>query len=381
MFKVLIACFSKWDTSVELPYILKRAGCIVDVYCYADSWFLSNSYYDNWIESNLDKDSYMLDLIELVKSSNYQLVILADDPLIKYINEADLDEETFKKILPIIKPENRYMLSSKIGLSLFCEKHNILAPAFVNYNNIDDQIKIKTKLTFPVVVKRDFSSAGADMFISNSYDELILKLNNTIGSNKVMIQDLIEGNEIHVEALFYKGYLLSYQNSDTIERATDQFSYRTRKQYYRNADLAPLLIYLGDTLGLNGFANISYMHRGNDYFLFEVDPRPNSWVAYSRFISDNDFSNGIKRIINGEYKMGYIDAPQKKEFIEVALFYKDLRRALWKKDLKGIGRWIFNVKGYWRFLPFYDLKLSKRIFSEIWKEIFAPKWKKIFNYK
>ena len=79
--------------------------------------------------------------------------------------------------------------------------------------------------------------------------------------------------------------------------------------------------------------------------------------------------------------MGYIDAPQKKEFIEVALFYKDLRRALWKKDLKGIGRWIFNVKGYWRFLPFYDLKLSKRIFSEIWKEIFAPKWKKIFNYK
>jgi phosphoribosylamine-glycine ligase len=135
------------------------------------------------------------------------------------------------------------VLSSKIGLSLFCEKHNILAPAFVNYNNIDDQIKIKTKLTFPVVVKRDFSSAGADMFISNSYDELILKLNNTIGSNKVMIQDLIEGNEIHVEALFYKGYLLSYQNSDTIERATDQFSYRTRKQYYRNADLAPLLIY------------------------------------------------------------------------------------------------------------------------------------------
>ena len=65
--------------------------------------------------------------------------------------------------------------------------------------------------------------------------------------------------------------------------------------------------------------------------------------------------------------------------VEIALFYKDIRRAIWKKDYRGIMKWVLNIKGYWRFLPDYDLKLTKRVMTEIWHEVFVFKWKKIIG--
>ena len=98
MFKVLIACFDNWNTLAEVPFVLKNGGCTVDVYCSPKSWLLSNSYYDNWIESSSDKVVYKDKLIELVKSGQYQWIVLGDEPLIKYMNEEVHEEEVFKKI-------------------------------------------------------------------------------------------------------------------------------------------------------------------------------------------------------------------------------------------------------------------------------------------
>ena len=33
MFSVLLACYANWDSCAEVPYLLKMAGCNVDVYC------------------------------------------------------------------------------------------------------------------------------------------------------------------------------------------------------------------------------------------------------------------------------------------------------------------------------------------------------------
>jgi hypothetical protein len=134
---------------------------------------------------------------------------------------------------------------------------------------------------------------------------------------------------------------------------------------------------LGRKLGFNSFVNITYLHDpGKDkYYLIEADLRPNSWMAYGRFIG-RDFSESVKRIVIGDYNTGYKDAPMKKPFTEVALFHKEVMRALWQHDIKGILRWIINYKGYWRYLPFYDRKLTKKIFAEF-GEIFKKKWEKL----
>jgi len=68
----------------------------VDVYAGPNSWLISNSYFDQWIPAGEDKKSYLDQLKELVRTSDYQWVIMADDELIKIMNEEDLDEALFK---------------------------------------------------------------------------------------------------------------------------------------------------------------------------------------------------------------------------------------------------------------------------------------------
>jgi len=219
------------------------------------------------------------------------------------------------------------------------------------------------------------------MFISNTFEEFELKIDKLPRGQNLLVQEFVTGEEIPVEALFYKGELLVYFSSNVLSYSTSTFSYTTRKNYYNNVELRPILERLGKELGLSGFANMLYFYNkeANKYYLIEVDPRPNSWMAYGRFIAHNDFTDGVKRIVNGDYINGYQGMQIKKPTVEIALFYKDFRRTIWKKDRKGTLRWIFNLNGYWRFIPFYDLKLSKKIFSNLWKEIIVYKWNKIFS--
>jgi hypothetical protein len=102
MFRVLIACYANWDTPSEIPYLLKKSGCNVDIYCSNKSWLLSNSFHDRCIPSSPEKEKYLEELIILVKKEQYDWIILESDVLIKYLNafiEEDEDTEctSFKK--------------------------------------------------------------------------------------------------------------------------------------------------------------------------------------------------------------------------------------------------------------------------------------------
>ena len=86
-------------------------------------------------------------------------------------------------------------------------------------------------------------------------------------------------------------------------------------------------------------------------------------MPYSRFMAC-DFSEGIKRIINGPVN-GSVPKIQPVKAVEVAIFDRDVRRCIKNKDYKGLLRWVFNYKGYWKFIPLYDKKLFKRISRKI----------------
>ncbi len=126
-----------------------------------------------------------------------------------------------------------------------------------------------------------------------------------------------------------------------------------------------MLIILGKSLGLNGFASIGYLYHPERkiYYLIEVDARVNSWMAYGRFTGHN-FIDGVRRITNWG-KPGN-DAPTKPgKLIEVAIFDRDVRRCVKHKDYKGLLKWMVNYKGYWKFIPFYDRRLMKRIMKKM----------------
>ena len=65
----------------------------------------------------------------------------------------------------------------------------------------------------------------------------------------------------------------------------------------------------------------------------------------------------------------------KGEKMEIVIFYRDVIRCFKQKDIKGLFKWVLNYKGYWRFIPIYDLTL----FRNILQEIFINKFLRKFN--
>ena len=370
-FKVLIACLKNWDACAETPFLLNKAGCTVDVFCSSRSWLISNNYYNHWHESPEDLDAFRNELIDLVKKNHFDWVILADDALIGYMNEV-VEPDMFAKIMPIQDIGQRNMLSSKKGFSEFCRNNGIDTPGFVIYNGRDDLKAIKETLNFPVINKLDFSWGGTDMFISTTFEEFETNLHKIPENEDVLIQEYIDGEEIHVEALFYQGELMAYFTANILQFSTTKFSYTTKKKYFNDTQLEPILRKTGSTLKMNSFGNICFLHdkERKKYFLIEVDPRPNSWMPYSRFVGENHFIHAVGNIVNGHIQNSFKGMGMKHNKVEVGLFYKDIRRTLWQKDFKSLIQWLFNIRGYGKYIPIYDKVLMKRILNEVWDEVF-----------
>lgn len=374
MYNILLVSLTGFDSTAEIPFIFKTAGCkSVDVFCNRSSWLLSNKYYDNWIESSDDHVEFKNKLINLVeeKFDHYHWVVVLDDASVKLMNESVSDERLFKKILPVTKIENREILSSKLGLSHICQKYDIVTPRYINYSDVEDVQEAAKKLHFPILLKEDFSFSGIGIQYCETADELPACLEKVRVKTNLILQEFIEGKDIGVEALFRDGELITYNCADVLAYMYDKFSFTTRRLYYQDKEITALLKKLGKSVGLNGFASIQYIYHPQRklYYLIEVDARVNAWMPYSRF-TGHSFADGIKRIMAGNLSHVTNKDDEGKK-IEIAIFDRDIRRCAKHKDFKGVFKWIFNYKGYWRFIPFYDMKFLRRIIAKLFKDFFS----------
>lgn len=380
MSKVLLVSYENWDSMAEMPAMFKRGGYkTVDVLCSKDNWLMSNSFYDKHIDKHIDDESFKKQLIELANDKSYDNVILVDDMVISLMNQYITSEELFKRILPLTKIENREMLSSKAGFSRVCERNNILSPQFLVYSDGYTIDEIDEKMTYPILLKLDLSWSGVGIQFCNNKEELSIGLEkvNPEHRNSLVIQEYISGYEIGVEALFYQGQLVIYNSSKILEYFESQFTFTTRRVYARNKEIENLLITLGKSVGLNGFASISYIYdiEKKAYYLIEVDPRLNNWMPYSKY-TGHDFADGIAKILSLKGDFIEVKVNQYENFneaTEVALFYRDLRRCWKKKDFSGLSRWVFNRNGYWKFIPFYDFKLLFKMLHAMFNDLTKKK--------
>ena len=210
MNKVLIASFDNWDSCAEVPSIFKKAGFNVEIYCGEGYWLMTNKFHDKWIKSSNEIEIYINDLLNLIDHGEYKLIILTDEPLLKCLNERIEDTEIFKKVMPLLKVENRKMLSSKRGFSEFCISNNIDTPRYQTYDSPSDYEKIINNLKFPLINKNEFSWGGSDMCITNSENELKELLKDLEIKQSILFQEFIEGDEIRIDAFYYKSELIIY---------------------------------------------------------------------------------------------------------------------------------------------------------------------------
>jgi len=360
--KALIACFENWDTLQEIPFVIHSGGYTVDVYCSKDSWLLAGSYYHRWIESNNgNRQHYIAELIRL--SHDYDWVIPGDETVLLMLNASITDTADFLRVMPIVQPGNRNLIGSKSGLSDFCRNNAIASPAYHVYGETPNWDEAIRAMQYPVLIKPDEGYGGGGIIKCQTADEVFRGLDSIQNKHHLVVQAFITGKDIGVEAFFKNGELVLYDAADIVRYFNTSFSFTTARYCYKDREIENFLREIGQKIGIHGFASIQLIkdNSSGQLLLIEADLRPNFWVPYGRF-ANADFAEAIK-LFNGSRTKPMDLTPGKR--VKVALFYRDLIRAFNKKDIKTFAKWLFNYKGFWRFIPTYDKKLFKRLLKEL----------------
>ena len=352
--RVLLSDFRQPDISAEIPFLFKRAGCTVELYCAQSSWLRKNSYFDTWHEADTSsKEAYAKGLAELVGNTPYDWVVLTEDEAIEAANTYIKNEAIVAQVLPIKSLEHRELLASKANLSLLAKKCGLATPLFSIY----DEHKESFEIPFPLLVKIDRSSGGEGVFFCADEPELRQRLADlsSISKKNLVLQKYIAGQNLSVEALFKDGVLLMQACSKLEEALDTEFSVSLKRLYYRDDALAAQVREVGAVLGLNGFGTLTFMEDANTgkRYLIEADTRPNIWFAVLRRIGI-DFSVGIRDYL-GMSPGTEESQPQLPS--SVWQFHRDINRSIERGDFKNILKWVCNRDGRWAFVCWYDQRL------------------------
>lgn len=355
-FKVLLADFANSDISAEIPYLFKKAGCLVDIFCNKESWLLKNSQWDKWVPSPTNEDLYAKQLQQLASSLNYDWIVLADDAALRIMNGATANPVLAKKILPLSKLENRGLLGTKALLSELCEKHGIITPPFAIFNNRTLPNILAQKTGFPLVLKINQSGAGSGVFYCKDEDALVKNLGAITekDKNNLVFQKYIKGDNIAVEALYKNGSLLAYACSAVVETMGHEFNVSMVRNFHPRPEIEPILSHIGATLGINGFGTLTFIFEKDTqkYFLLEADLRPQTWFRLSK-LSGVDFSQGIQNYLNNTTALIRPAHPGK----IIRHFNRELSLHIKQNNFGGLFKWLTNIGGRWKSVPWYDKKL------------------------
>ena len=359
MYRVLLISYVNWDSLIEIPVILTNAGCAVDIFSVKDSWVLQNKYHDSWIEGNADATAFLDELLSYIdkNAGKYNHIIPGDDAILRALNGRITDPSLFYKVMPLTKIEHRQLLGSKAGFSELCAKYNIRSPRYLIYDAALTLARIGEYLGYPLLMKLDKSEGGFGVYLCENEQALAERLASTPDKNKLVFQQFIKGCDINTEVLYHHGELLVYSYSRTL-MVMGKFGVSTQRLFYQNNEVEEVLINMGRSLGLSGFGNVVFMYSEQEkqHYLIEIDMRPNAWTYYGRF-TGNDFSEGVRRIINNDLRLVKPTEAQAKQQLLISLYKKDVYRCILEKDVKGLLAWAANKDGRWRYIPFYDRKL------------------------
>ena len=229
-------------------------------------------------------------------------------------------------------------------------------------------------------MKLDQSEGGYGVYLIRDEADLAERMVQAASKDQLIFQQYIKGFDANTDALFKNGELIVYSYSRTLT-VMREFGVSTERLFYRNEEVEMELVKMGRTLGLSGFANITFIcdEKTGEHYLIEIDMRPNAWMHYGRF-RGNDFSEGIRRIINNELTLVRPGAEHTDKRIKISLYKKDVYRCLLEKDVKGLLGWMSNKESKWKYIPFYDRKLlssCNKFLFKTFSQLTAQKVKKL----
>lgn len=323
-----------------LPSLLVRAGFVVDAIT-SNSCLKYSKFIRNCTVVHRDQ-SLLCEIVRHLKQQ-YDWIIITEDGVLEEVLNSKLSLEEKLKILPVQRVENFCHLYSKIGLSKVLAAAGVNTPPFAIAHNREEALVKAEQLGYPVLLKQDSSGGGCGVVECETPSEI------HPFHTPLLVQKKISGIELDLSAVYLEGELVHFGYAK-IEKTSRRFGPSCLRTYRPLSTLGPEifreLAHIGKALGAHGFTNTTCIQdlQGRRFY-FEVDMRPNVWVAAPRFFGE-DPAVRIREWRLGHKALTYPVMPKQPSEILIPYFLRIKRYELL------LGR--YRV---WQFIPWDDFKL------------------------
>lgn len=220
------------------------------------------------------------------------LVVPCDDGLVRDVRDAAIDGRTKFRLIPLTGPGHLGHAGSKVGLARALAGAGVPAPRFAVVESSAALVAACEEIGYPVVVKIDESGGGQGVFRCGTTAEAEALRARGLRL-PLLVQEFIDGALIDLSGFFRGGRPIHFVHNEYLKTVGSRFGVSIMRRYTRISSLDrgvfEDLVHLSESLGLDGFVNISALrHRGDGRLLFiEADLRPNVWVEASRIFGDD----------------------------------------------------------------------------------------------
>lgn len=285
-----------------LPPLLRAAGFEVDVLALPSPHFRHRLGLRT-VRRQPDRRSLLVAAAELDRRNAYDWIIVGDDDtLIALRDHPHLTEAEKARLAPVVSAEHLGHLGSKAAQAAELERAGVPVPGHIVVSDLAEAVEAAQQLGWPVFLKADAGSGGrgvakcsSPMELRQQWDLLIrspaLADRRRDGSVAALVQRAVEGTMLDLSGVFFEGQLIHFTNALGNEMP-GRIGMSTVRHYRPslsgNPDVTAELRAVGQTMGIDGFANISAIEaRDGTRWYFEVDLRPTIWAPYGAEFGDD----------------------------------------------------------------------------------------------
>ncbi len=295
------------------------------------------------------------------RTKPYDWVIATDDPTLRQMGSYPWPEELRPRRLSVIEAGHANHFYSKVGLSRELAAGGVQTPPFLVAACVGEAQEWAREHGYPVLLKVDSSRGGYGVYECTCADEIGMQ-EALFLSPPVLVQKKIDGVELDLSAIFLDHKLVHFSYA-RIEKAVKRFGVSVVRTYFPlplvDERIFDELARLGHVLGANGFSNISCIEAadGSGRYYFEADMRPNVWVNYPKYFSE-DPAERIRAWFERGACLSTQSLKRQQPCLPVTMSY------FLRMKFRDV---LMNRHGVWKTLPFDEPILMLERFVPAWR--------------
>jgi len=356
---VLCATSTSWLAPAEVPRLFHRAGARVTLLGPADAWPLRGSFVDAWVPAGGDAGDVAAALAQHLRRASYDWIVLADDPLLAAVRDR-AGEPWARAALPV-EPAAVLLdlLGSKVGFVRAAAALGLPIPRSRVCTGIAEARATMGAWGVPVMVKQDGPSGGEGCHALATAGALET-LPRALFDEPVVVQALVPGQTVSIEALYDRGHLCHAITSTLLRAWPAPFGASALRRFTDDPPLVALAEDIGARVRPHGFANVTAVRDPEGHLaLIELDLRPNALFHLGQALGV-DVAPTLRAILERAPPAPTRRLPPGVD-VQVPVYPNDLLRCLDEGDWRGLGAWALNHHDRWRWLPQDDRRMRRAL--------------------